>query len=64
MRSMRHYKYVGRDPSLVGQAAWGMRVNSVFKVQIDWIGHTWSHGWHDAIRKDWRLTKVEKVIGV
>jgi hypothetical protein len=50
---MRQFRYIGSDPSLVGETAIGQMVDGVFKVQVDRFDHPWSHFWHETPKGDW-----------
>ena len=54
---MKKYRYIGTDPMLVGQTALGRftKHRNRFVVQVDFIHHVWSHGWHRTPLSDWKL---------
>ena len=51
---MLHYRYIGINLTLLDMTALGITVGGVFKVQVDSLGHPWSHGWHTEPREDWQ----------
>ena len=53
---MKHYRYIGAEPSLVGTTALGQMIGGelqVFKVQVDRFDHPWSHFWWETLEADW-----------